>query len=180
MRPALVVELGEVRGEGCVLERSAVEPSVETAERLGVRPPGVRADGGLREAAGGRRPAQTPVPALRRAPLTTSPLADRSGGPPHPRLVGGGADAPSAPKPVTPWQSTRLKGGGRRPARTRRRLRAGDGSAERPSPPAHPLGGRSPAQGGIQAAATVGRRDCRWPRRSRGRGQPRAPIMPFL
>ena len=36
-------------------------------------------------------------PALCRAPLTTSPLADRPGGPPHPRLVGDGADAPSAP-----------------------------------------------------------------------------------
>ena len=36
-------------------------------------------------------------PALCRAPLTTSPLADRPGGPPRPRLVGDGADAPSAP-----------------------------------------------------------------------------------
>ena len=36
-------------------------------------------------------------PALCRAPLTTSPVADRPGGPPHPRLVGDGADAPSAP-----------------------------------------------------------------------------------
>ncbi len=39
-------------------------------------------------------------PALCRAPLTTSPLADRPGGPPHPRLVGDGADAPSAPARV--------------------------------------------------------------------------------
>ena len=37
-------------------------------------------------------------PALCRAPLTTSPLADRPGGPPRPRLVGDGADAPSAPE----------------------------------------------------------------------------------
>ena len=42
-------------------------------------------------------PLRTPRPALRRAPLTTSPVA----GPPHPRLAGDGADAPSAPQART-------------------------------------------------------------------------------
>ena len=51
-----VVELGEVGGEGCILEPAAVEPGVEAAERPGVRPAGVRAERGLGEAArGGRR-----------------------------------------------------------------------------------------------------------------------------
>ena len=45
VRPALVVELGDVGGEGCVLERPAGEPGVEAAERPGVRPAGVRAEG---------------------------------------------------------------------------------------------------------------------------------------
>ena len=50
-----VVELGEVGGEGCILEPAAVEPGVEAAERPGVRPAGVRGEGGRGEAAGGRR-----------------------------------------------------------------------------------------------------------------------------
>ena len=44
-------------------------------------------------------------PALCRAPLTTSPLADRPGGPPRPRLVGDGADAPSAPSQREAWST---------------------------------------------------------------------------
>ena len=59
-RPALVVELGEVGGQRRVLERPAVEPSVEAAERPGVGAAGVRADGGLREAARDRRWALKP------------------------------------------------------------------------------------------------------------------------
>ena len=52
----LVVELGEVGGEGCIIEPPSVEPGVEAAERPGVRPAGVRAERGLGEAArGGRR-----------------------------------------------------------------------------------------------------------------------------
>ena len=53
-RPALVVELGEVRGEGGVLERPAVEPGGEAAERPGVGPAGVRGERGLGQPAGGR------------------------------------------------------------------------------------------------------------------------------
>ena len=49
-----VVQLGEVRREGHVVELSAVEPGVEAAERVGVGPSGVRADGGLDQAARGR------------------------------------------------------------------------------------------------------------------------------
>ena len=56
-RPALVVEFGEVGGEGCVLERATIEPGVEAAERPGVRPVSVRAEGGLGELAGGPRQA---------------------------------------------------------------------------------------------------------------------------
>ena len=42
-------------------------------------------------------------PALCRAPRTTTPVADRPGGPPHPRLAGGGAEiAPSAPHKPPP------------------------------------------------------------------------------
>ena len=58
---------------------------------------GVEADPARATDQTARRPARTPVRLLCRAPLTTSPLADRPGGPPHPRLVGDGADAPSAP-----------------------------------------------------------------------------------
>ena len=53
-RPALVVELGEVGGEGRVLEPPAVEPGGQAAEGPGVRPAGVRAEGGLGEASGAR------------------------------------------------------------------------------------------------------------------------------
>ena len=54
-RSPLVVELGEVGGEGCILEPPAGEVGGEAAERPGVRPAGVRGEGGLGEAAGGRR-----------------------------------------------------------------------------------------------------------------------------
>ena len=60
-RPALVVELGGVRGQGGVLEPAAVEPGIEAAERPGVCPAGVWADGGLGEAAGERRVASLPA-----------------------------------------------------------------------------------------------------------------------
>ena len=53
--PAGVMQLGEVRREGHVVELAAVEPGIEAAERAGVGPPGVRADGGLDQAARGRR-----------------------------------------------------------------------------------------------------------------------------
>ena len=49
------MELGEVGGEGRVVKQPAGEPGVEAAERPGVCPARVRADGGLGEAAGGRR-----------------------------------------------------------------------------------------------------------------------------
>ena len=49
------MELGEVGGEGRVLEPAVGEPGVEAAERPGVRPAGVRGEGGLGEASGGRR-----------------------------------------------------------------------------------------------------------------------------
>ena len=49
------MQLGEVRREGHVVELAAVEPGIEAAERAGVGPPGVRADGGLDQAARGRR-----------------------------------------------------------------------------------------------------------------------------
>ena len=48
-------ELGEVEGEGRVVERAAGEPSVGPAERAGVGPAGVRAERGGGEAARGRR-----------------------------------------------------------------------------------------------------------------------------
>ena len=50
-----VVELGEVEGEGRVVERAAGEPGVEPVERAGVGPAGVRAERGGGEAARGRR-----------------------------------------------------------------------------------------------------------------------------
>ena len=50
-----IVQLGEVGRQGHVVELAPVEPGVEAAERAGVRPSGVRADGGLDEAACGRR-----------------------------------------------------------------------------------------------------------------------------
>ena len=47
--------LGEVTSERRVLDAPARETDVEAAEGPGVRPPGVRADGGLHEPAGGQR-----------------------------------------------------------------------------------------------------------------------------
>ena len=47
------MQLGEVGGQGRVVDLAAAEPGVEPAERAGVGPPGVRADGGLDEAARG-------------------------------------------------------------------------------------------------------------------------------
>ena len=46
----VVMELGEVRGEGRVLEQPAVEPGVEATERPGVGPAAGRADGARRRA----------------------------------------------------------------------------------------------------------------------------------
>ena len=43
------------RGGSPLLEATAGEPGVEAAQRPGIRPTGVRADGGLHEPAGGRR-----------------------------------------------------------------------------------------------------------------------------
>ena len=68
-----VVELGEVGGESCILEPPAVEPSVEAAERPGVRPAGVRGEGGLgggggRSQSGARATPVAVVVAARRAP----------------------------------------------------------------------------------------------------------------
>ena len=52
------MQLGEVGGEAHVVELASVEPGVQPPERAGVRAAGVRADGGLDQAAGGRsRPA---------------------------------------------------------------------------------------------------------------------------
>ena len=45
------MQLGEVGGQRRVVELAAVEPGVEPPERAGVGPPGVRADGGLDQAA---------------------------------------------------------------------------------------------------------------------------------
>ena len=42
-----VVQLGEVGGQGYIVEFAAAEPSVEPAKRAGVGPPGVLADGSL-------------------------------------------------------------------------------------------------------------------------------------
>ena len=50
-----VVQLGEVRREGHVVELAPVEPGVEPPERAGVGAVGVRADGGLDQAARGLR-----------------------------------------------------------------------------------------------------------------------------
>ena len=52
--PALVVEFGEEGGQRRVPERLAGESDVEAAGRPGVRPTGVRADGGLRRGGPGR------------------------------------------------------------------------------------------------------------------------------
>ena len=52
---ASVVQLGEVGGQGHIVELAGVEPGVEPSERPGVGPPGVRADGGLDQPARGRR-----------------------------------------------------------------------------------------------------------------------------
>ena len=49
------MQLGEVRREGHVVELAAVEPGIEAAERAGVGPSGVRADGGLDQAPRGLR-----------------------------------------------------------------------------------------------------------------------------
>ena len=68
-----VVELGEVGGESCILEPPAVEPSVEAAERPGVRPAGVRGEGGFGEAAGGRSRALE----LRRSRWSSPPAGRR-------------------------------------------------------------------------------------------------------
>ena len=54
-RPAGGVELGEVGGQGHIMELASVEPGVEPPERAGVGPPRVRADRGLDQAARGRR-----------------------------------------------------------------------------------------------------------------------------
>ena len=51
---AQVVEFGEVGGEGRILKGPSVEPGVEAAARPGTGPAGVRGEGGLGEAAGGR------------------------------------------------------------------------------------------------------------------------------
>ena len=48
-----IVQLGEVGRQGHVVELAPVEPGVEAAERAGVRPSGVRADGGLDQPARG-------------------------------------------------------------------------------------------------------------------------------
>ena len=50
----LLVELGEVAGQGRVLERPAGEPGVEAAQSAGVRPAGVRGERRRGEAVGGR------------------------------------------------------------------------------------------------------------------------------
>ena len=50
-----IVQLGEVGGQGHIVERPAVEPGVEPPQRAGVGAPGVLADGGLDQAARGRR-----------------------------------------------------------------------------------------------------------------------------
>ena len=49
------MQLGEVGGQRHIVELAAVEPGVQPPERPGVGPPGIRADGGLDEAARGRR-----------------------------------------------------------------------------------------------------------------------------
>ena len=57
-----VVELGEVGGQGRVIEPEAVEPSVELAEGAGVGAAGIGADRGVDQAARGRaRPADRGV-----------------------------------------------------------------------------------------------------------------------
>ena len=48
------MELGEVRGQRCVVELAPVEPSVDPPQRPGVSPARVRTDGGLDQAARGR------------------------------------------------------------------------------------------------------------------------------
>ena len=49
------MQLGEVGGQGHVVELAAIEPGVEPPERAGVGAAGVRADRGLDQAARGRR-----------------------------------------------------------------------------------------------------------------------------
>ena len=48
------MQLGEVGGEGHIVERPAVEPSVKPPQRAAVGAAGVRADGGLDQPARGR------------------------------------------------------------------------------------------------------------------------------
>ena len=48
------MQLGEVGGQGHIVERPAAELGVQPPARAGVRPAGVRADGGLDQAARGR------------------------------------------------------------------------------------------------------------------------------
>ena len=50
-----VVELGEVGGQGCVIEPETAEPAVELAEGAGVGAAGVVTEGGVDQAARGRR-----------------------------------------------------------------------------------------------------------------------------
>ena len=55
-------ELGEVHGQGCVIEPEATEPGIELAEGAGVGAAGVVAEGGVDQAARGRaRPADRAV-----------------------------------------------------------------------------------------------------------------------
>ena len=89
--PGQIVELGEVGAEGRVLEPPAVEPSVEVAERPTVTPGGCF---GASEASANRR-------------RSGSGSADRPGGPPNPRLVGGAGGQPRRPPPAGATVPTR-------------------------------------------------------------------------
>ena len=91
-----VVELGEVGGESCILEPPAVEPSVEAAERPGVRPAGVRGEGGLgggggRSQSGARREV---------SPRPSSQASRRRSAPEYARRVFGEREASGRATPV--------------------------------------------------------------------------------
>ena len=49
------MQLGQVRGQGHIVELAAVEPGVQPPERAGIGAAGVRADGGLDQPVRGRR-----------------------------------------------------------------------------------------------------------------------------
>ena len=153
-RPALLVELAEVGGEGCVLERAAVEPGIEAAEHA-------RRVFGLREA--GATPAGARRRALERGPPPCGPRREPGAG--GPRRVA-----------LAELQGRRRGRSRGRPSRTRRRPRvartAARSAAPKSRPPVSIAGGPPGAGQGLwPVRSPVGLRSpARRARRPRGRG----------